>query len=42
MTGNDVPADPSVSNTTVLSNVAYIDQLWVVADLSGIYGTSRS
>lgn len=36
MTGNDVPANPSVLNTTVLSNFAYIDQLWVVADLSGI------
>ena len=27
MTGNDLPADPSVLNTTVLSNFAYIDQL---------------
>ena len=36
MTGNDLPADPSVLNTTVLSNFAYIDQLWVVAGLSGI------
>jgi len=36
MTGEDVPANPSVLNTTVLSNFAYIDQLWVVADLSGI------
>ena len=36
MTGNDLPANPSVLNTTVLSNFAYIDQLWVVADLSGI------
>ena len=32
----DVPPDPSVLNTTVLSNFAYIDELWVVADLSGI------
>jgi predicted nucleic acid-binding protein len=31
MTGNDVPANPSVLNTTVLSNFAYVDQLWVVA-----------
>ncbi len=36
MTGNGLPANPSVLNTTVLSNFAYIDQLWVVADLSGI------
>jgi predicted nucleic acid-binding protein len=36
MTGEDVPPNPSVLNTTVLSNFAYIDQLWVVADLSGI------
>jgi predicted nucleic acid-binding protein len=36
MTGNDLPANPSVLNTTVLSNFAYIDQVWVVADLFGI------
>ena len=36
MTGDDLPANPSVLNTTVLSNFAYIDQLWVVASLSGI------
>ena len=36
MTGDDTPAQPSVLNTTVLSNFAYIDQLWVVADLAGI------
>ncbi|MDZ7746951.1 MAG: twitching motility protein PilT [Halobacteriales archaeon] len=36
MTGDDIPAHPSVLNTTVLSNFAYIDQLWVVAELSGI------
>ena len=36
MTGDDVPANPSVLNTTVLSNFAYIDQVWVVADLFGI------
>ena len=36
MTGSGVPASPSVLNTTVLSNFAYIDQLWVVSELSGI------
>ncbi|THE64617.1 twitching motility protein PilT [Salinadaptatus halalkaliphilus] len=36
MTGDDIPANPSVLNTTVLSNFTYIDQRWVVADLSGI------
>jgi predicted nucleic acid-binding protein len=36
MTGEDIPANPNVLNTTVLSNFAYIDQLWVVAELSGI------
>ena len=36
MTGNDFPANPSVLNTTVLSNFAYIGQLWVVAFLSRI------
>lgn len=36
MTGDDIPANPSVLNTTVLSNFAYIDQLWVVAGLTGI------
>ncbi|RJX47918.1 twitching motility protein PilT [Halonotius pteroides] len=36
MTGGDILANPSVLNTTVLSNFAYIDQLWVVAGLSGI------
>ncbi len=36
MTGHGVPSNPSVLNTTVLSNFAYIDQLWVVAGLSGI------
>ena len=36
MTGDDIPADPGVLNTTILSNFAYIDQLWVVAGLSGI------
>jgi len=36
MTGDDISVNPSVLNTTVLSNFAYIDQLWVVAGLSGI------
>lgn len=36
MTTAEIPANPSVLNTTVLSNFAYIDQLWVVAGLSGI------
>jgi predicted nucleic acid-binding protein len=36
MTGDGIPANPSVLNTTVLSNFAYIDQLWVVTGLSGI------
>lgn len=36
MTTDDVPSNPSALNTTGLSNFAYIDQLWVVADLSGI------
>jgi predicted nucleic acid-binding protein len=36
MSGDGIPATPSVLNTTVLSNFAYIDQLWVVTGLSGI------
>jgi predicted nucleic acid-binding protein len=36
MTADDIPANPSVLDTTVLSNFAYIDQLWVVAGLSDI------
>ena len=36
MTGDGIPANPTVLNTTVLSNFAYIDQLWVIAGLSGI------
>lgn len=36
MTADDIPAQPSVLNTTVLSNFAYIDQLWVVTELSDI------
>ncbi|WP_436927570.1 twitching motility protein PilT [Halosimplex amylolyticum] len=36
MTGGGVPPNPSVLNTTVLSNFAYINELWVAAGLSGI------
>jgi predicted nucleic acid-binding protein len=36
LTGGGIPATPSVLNTTVLSNFAYIDELWVVVDLSEI------
>lgn len=36
MIGGGVPSNPSVLDTTVLSNYAYIDQLWMVAGLSGI------
>lgn len=36
MTAEDVPSDPSVLNTTVLSNFAYIDQMQLLAGLSGI------
>jgi predicted nucleic acid-binding protein len=36
MTTRKIPTNPTVLNTTVLSNFAYIDQLWVVADLSNI------
>nr|WP_241987173.1 hypothetical protein [Halorubrum sp. SD690R] len=36
MTNDDISANPSVLNTTVLSNFAYIDQLSVVTGLSGI------
>ncbi|ERH13775.1 MAG: putative nucleic acid-binding protein, contains PIN domain protein [halophilic archaeon J07HB67] len=36
MTGETVPSSPSVLNTTVLSNFAYVEALWVVAGLSGI------
>ena len=37
MTGEeDIPPNPSVLNTTVLSNFAYIDQVELVAELSGI------
>lgn len=37
MTGDDIPANSSVLNTTELSNFAYIDQLWVIVGLDGIY-----
>jgi len=36
MTGDDIPANPSILNTIVFSNFAYINQLWVVAGLSEI------
>ena len=36
MTADDSPAHPRVLDTTVLSNFAYIDQLWVIAGLAGI------
>jgi predicted nucleic acid-binding protein len=36
MTGGGVPPNPSVLNTTILSNFAYIDELWIVSGLSGI------
>ena len=36
MSTEDLPANPSVLNTTVLSNFASIDQLWVVAGLADI------
>lgn len=36
MTAADVPSNPSVLNTTVLSNFAYIDQVQLLAGLSGI------
>lgn len=36
MTGGDVPSNPSVLNTTVLSNFAYIDQVRLLASLSNI------
>jgi len=36
MTGGGVPPNPSVLNTTVLSNFAYINELWVISGLSGI------
>jgi predicted nucleic acid-binding protein len=36
MSGEGVPANPRVLDTTVLSNFAYIDQVGVVAGLTGI------
>ncbi|MFC6864201.1 twitching motility protein PilT [Halomicroarcula sp. GCM10025817] len=36
MTGNAVPSNPSVLNTTVLSNFAYIDRTDLVAALSNV------
>ena len=30
------PSTPSVLDTTVLSNFAYIDQLWVVAGIATV------
>lgn len=36
MTGDDVPSNPSVLNTTVLSNFAYVDQIHLLAGLSSI------
>jgi predicted nucleic acid-binding protein len=36
MTSSDVPANPTVLNTTVLSNFASIDRVDVLAGLSGI------
>jgi predicted nucleic acid-binding protein len=36
MTADEIPSSPSVLNTTVLSNFAYIDEVWVLADLAGI------
>lgn len=35
-TRRSVQSSPSVLNTTVLSNFAYVEQLWVVAELSGV------
>lgn len=36
MPNEDPPATPSVLNTTVLSNFAYIDELWIVTGLANI------
>ena len=36
MADDEIPANPSVLNTTIVSNFAYIDQLWVVAELSEV------
>ena len=36
LTDDGIPANPNVVDTTGLSNFAFIDQLWVVTELSGI------
>lgn len=36
MIGDDIPSNPSVLNTTVLSNFAYIDELQVVVNLADV------
>lgn len=36
MTAGDIPPNPSVLDTTVLSNFAYIDQIRLLSGLSGI------
>jgi hypothetical protein len=36
MTADDVPTNPSVLDTTVLSNFTYIEQVRLLAGLSGI------
>lgn len=36
MTPDDGPSDPSVLNTTVLSNFAYVDRITLLAGLSGV------
>jgi predicted nucleic acid-binding protein len=36
MPGDRIPANPSVLNTTVLSNFAYINQLWLISALTEI------
>lgn len=38
MTADDAPANPSVLDTTVLSNFATVDQVQLVADLARICG----
>jgi hypothetical protein len=42
MTADTVPTDPSVLNTTVLSNFAAIDRIDLVADLAGILPPPKS
>ena len=36
MRSGEIPTNPSVLNTTVLSNFGYIDLLWVITGISGI------